>query len=98
MGYTALGLAVKNGHLEVAKELIVRGSNPQVQNNAGQSILFIACWNNNEECVRLLLDNKVDVNACDQRGWTPLIISVYHNYIDIAEILLKAGADKQQKD
>lgn len=45
-----------------------------------------------------MLDNKVDVNACDQRGWTPLIISVYHNYTDIVQILLKAGADKKQKD
>ena len=41
----------------------------------------------------MLLENNVDVNASDQRGWTPLIISVYHNYTTIVEILLEAGAD-----
>jgi len=67
-------------------------------NNAKQSIIFIACWNNSEPCVKMLLENNVDVNASDQRGWTPLIISVYHNYTTIVEILLEAGADWNHRD
>jgi ankyrin repeat protein len=45
--------------------LIAKGANPSLSNNAGQSILFIACWNDNESCVRMLLENSVDVNAAD---------------------------------
>ena len=48
--------------------------------------------------MKLLLSQGAMINIPDNRGWTPLIISVYHNYLNIVEILLENGADPNQKD
>lgn len=102
-GYSGLALSVRNGHKEIAYELIKEGADVnsvnEVNNNqAGQSVLFLACWHNREECVMLLIAFGANVNIPDNRGWTPLIISVYHNYINIVSILLENGADIDHKD
>ncbi|CAG9328830.1 unnamed protein product [Blepharisma stoltei] len=97
-GYTALALAVRSGHLEIANELISHGADINSTNQAGQSVLFIACWHNQADCVKLLLNKGAIIDSSDQRGWTPLIISVYHNYANIVQILLDAGCDIDHKD
>lgn len=48
--------------------------------------------------VRLLLDAGCDTNVADQRGWTPLIIAVYHDYIQIVELLLRYGCNTDLRD
>ena len=102
-GYSGLALAVRNGHGEIAYELIREGGdinsiNEVIDIQAGQSILFLACWHNREDCVRMLLSSGALINMPDNRGWTPLIIAVYHNYYSIVEILLENGADVSHKD
>lgn len=52
-------------------------------------MLFIACWHNQEECAKLLLDAGADIDLPDQRGWTPLTIAVYHNYLHIVALLIQ---------
>ena len=42
--------------------------------------------------VKYLVENGADVNAQDNRGWTPLRYAYYYNYKEIAEILLKYNA------
>jgi len=39
----------------------------------------------------LLLANKAEINAKDNRGRTPLGFAVLHNNNDIAELLLQHG-------
>lgn len=45
-----------------------------------------------EESVRLHLDRGDDVNARDEQGMTPLMLSAYRNNVNICQLLLNAGA------
>lgn len=65
---------------------------------AGQSVLFLACWNNDLQLVKLLLEAGCDTNIADQRGWTPLIIAVYHDYVQEVELLLRYGCNAELRD
>jgi uncharacterized protein len=58
----------------------------------------LACWNNKEDVVKSLLSHKPDINASDQRGWTPLIIAVYQNHEKIVSLLLDYGCNIEKKD
>jgi ankyrin repeat protein len=58
----------------------------------------VACWNNKRETVSKLIELKANVNQADHRGWTPLIISVYQNNEEVADLLLEAGCDIEKKD
>ena len=45
------------------------------------------------ETVAKLIDEKVDLNARDGRGRTPLMVAVYRNDLGAARALIEAGAD-----
>ena len=47
----------------------------------------------NVEVVRVLLKNGAQVNAVEQRGWTPLHFAARSAPIEVIEMLLAAGAD-----
>jgi ankyrin repeat protein len=61
-------------------------------------VLFLACWYNHDEIVLDLIRSGSEVDAYDQRGWTPLMISVYHNHAKVVKILLDNGANPRHKD
>ncbi len=48
--------------------------------------------------VARLLERGASVRATDERGRTPLVAAAYGNHIDVAEVLLAAGADPNEKD
>jgi len=48
--------------------------------------------------VARLLARGASVRATDERGRTPLVAAAYGNHIDVAEVLLAAGADPNEKD
>ena len=48
--------------------------------------------------VARLLERGASVRATDERGRTPLVAAAYGNNIDVAEVLLAAGADPNEKD
>ena len=51
------------------------------------------------ELIKVILDNGlVDVNIKDYEGWSPLHNVVYRNNIDLAELLIFAGADVNAVD
>jgi uncharacterized protein len=66
IGYTSLALSVKNGHSNVCKLLIKHGANVNSVNNADQTVIFIACWANQTELVKLLIENNADLNRVDK--------------------------------
>lgn len=55
--------------------------------------LFAACAKNDIKKVKTLLKNGLKVNAKDQSGNTPLMISAAQGNLEIAKILVKKGAD-----
>ncbi|XP_014205885.1 BRCA1-associated RING domain protein 1 [Copidosoma floridanum] len=62
------------------------------KNNQGETPLHIACRNNHEEKVKLLLEKGANPNTKDNAGWTPLQEAASYNFYNVCETLLKAGA------
>lgn len=52
----------------------------------------------NASAVILFLSAGVDVDTCDERLWTPLMISSFHGNRHMAEQLIRSGADVHHKD
>ena len=48
--------------------------------------------------VLLFLDSGVDINARDEHGWTPLMISTFNGREEVAMLLIQHGADVNAKD
>jgi ankyrin repeat protein len=69
-------MASQNGHFEVVKLLLNRGTDVDVQRTTeGAPPLFIAVQNSRTELVKLLLKKGAHVNTkvtVNQVGWTPL--------------------------
>lgn len=51
-----------------------------------------------EKVVSLFVDSGVDVDARDERGWTPLMMSSFNGKEEIALLLIRSGANVQAKD
>jgi hypothetical protein len=57
------------------------------------TLLHVACQNNNRRLTKLLLKNHVDINAQNARGNTALHYCYQYRFSDLAEYLLGHGAD-----
>ena len=55
--------------------------------------LFLACKNGSSELINRLLQIPKIINAQDENGWTPLIVAIYNNQVEIVKTLLINGAD-----
>jgi ankyrin repeat protein len=60
----------------------------------GQALLHRVVASGDEPVMlRALLELTADVNAPDQRGWTPLHLAAAYGYASSVRLLLEAGAD-----
>ena len=96
-GHTLLILAMYHKHLEMSKFLIEQGVSIRARDNTGWSALMHAITLDDVEHVRLLVDNKAQINEVYPDGLTALMRAVMINP-EITEVLLKAGADKDARD
>ena len=71
-GINALFLAVQNGHILIAEELIMAGSNVDIPSTEGVTALYCAAQHGDLETVQLLLFNGANANYEDERGLVPL--------------------------
>jgi ankyrin repeat protein len=60
--------------------------------------LLEGCKEGDFNKVRLALNFGADVNAKDNRGWTPLHFASYWNHIEIAKLLIEVGVDVRATD
>ncbi|XP_060670138.1 ankyrin repeat-containing protein BDA1 [Ziziphus jujuba] len=98
---TALHIAVKNHNLR-ALELLLKGLQRsfnihdirniiELKDGEGNNVLHIATAANQPRVIKLLLENKIDVNARNSKGLTALDISDPHNR-EVRESLLHSRA------
>lgn len=92
-------LAIKLGHVDVAKRLLSQESdiNGKI---AGvyplkAAVLAVA---NNAELVRLVVDKGADVNMKDDDGMHILIPAIVQQNMDVIKLLIDKGADVNAKD
>lgn len=89
-----LTLAACGGHTELAMLLIERGANIEEINDEGYTPLMEAAREGHEEMVALLLSQGANINAqTDETQETALTLACCGGFLEVADFLLKAGAD-----
>ncbi|KAK9694629.1 Ankyrin repeats (3 copies) [Popillia japonica] len=93
-GYTALHYAARNGHSDICKCLLARGSDVNAVTKAGLATsLHRACSAGYYNIVKILLEHKADVNLQDSDGKTALHRAASAQNKPICEQLLAVSSD-----
>ena len=105
-GFSALHFAAFTGSLESLSYLLnlmddeVHGDSKhrkidiEIRTIDGKTPLHIAAMRGHLPVVEKLVFAGADVNACDHQGSSPLIEAIICNHRNVAEYLIKEGADK----
>jgi ankyrin repeat protein len=92
-GDTALALAAANGRAGVVQALLAAGADTGVANAAGRTALIAASGRAGcGDSVSALLEARADVEARDSRGRTALLHACEVGDVEVARLLLRAGA------
>lgn len=90
-GRMAIDYATSAGLRDLVKAL-TQAEEPHTD-TYGNTTLHHACWNEQSEVVRVLLEkDPASVNSLNDEGESPLILAVRRSNLMIAELLLAAGA------
>ena len=90
----ALHFSARMGDLAKVKELHGKGSNLEMRDEKGQTVLFHAVKGKQHTVVRWLIkDGKANVHAVDKSGFTALHAAVEGLDLRSAELLYKNGAN-----
>nr|CAG4709126.1 unnamed protein product [Naegleria fowleri] len=87
--------------VEAAKLLLKHGANVNAQDqNNGWTALHLACKKNSVEMVKLLVENKAELNITtrDELKQTPLHLAAHLSSLEIVKCLLDNGANKSLTD
>ena len=99
-GFTPLLYAVQFGGQDNIETLLAQGANTNVRDHRGNGVLHIASARGRAAILKYLLekDDTLDVNATNNAGDTPLIISGHCGHQDCLSVLLDLGADPTFKN
>eukprot|EP00056_Hartaetosiga_gracilis_P021146 m.22926 g.22926 ORF g.22926 m.22926 type:complete len:317 (-) comp8913_c0_seq1:521-1471(-) len=70
-GFTALHLAAQEGHISIAKRLLMESADPNLQNDMGDTPLHITVRNANLNMCKLLLQAGANLSIEDEEGKKP---------------------------
>ncbi|CAB0038486.1 unnamed protein product [Trichogramma brassicae] len=93
-GDSPLHLALRRRNKEVARLLLARGADPNVANKRGRTPLHRVC--NDLELAEMLFEHarrRVEIDARDDLGNTALRLALVRDNREVAELLLRRGAD-----
>jgi ankyrin repeat protein len=86
--------AALNGNVSFARLLLDAGVDIDKKYGAKQTSALMTCaWSGHPELARLLIERGADVNACDERGLTPLMGAARRGLEDTVKRLIAHGAD-----
>lgn len=91
-GYTALGLAARNGSASVVRLLLQAGADPSRRNDDGDTPLHSAVRMGYVETVAALARARPNFTLFDSEGLAPLALAATTAQYAVAEILIRAGA------
>lgn len=94
LGISPLMLASMNGHTKVVKLLLQHGSdiNAHIETNRN-SALTLAAFQGRPEVVRLLADNRANLEWRSKNGLTPLMEAANGGFVEVGKILIEKQAD-----
>ncbi|KAI8963248.1 ankyrin repeat-containing domain protein [Daldinia sp. FL1419] len=103
-GRTPIMHAVISGHEGVAQLLLARGARIALVDRDARSVLHWAALCRREGMLRMFLgrqgdytEDRLDVDAYDDSGWTPLHMAIRQDSEVIVRMLLQAGARLDSK-
>jgi ankyrin repeat protein len=93
----ALSEAVTFGYADVVKSLLEAGADASIRERTGINLLHWATITNRASVIPVLVAAKVDINAMDDFGFTPLIYAATLNEgnTETIDALLRGGADRR---
>jgi ankyrin repeat protein len=91
-GWTPLMLAVLRGDIALAGQLIADGSDLNMENESGETALWIAIEEEHYGLVEILCKHA-DVNYKNKEGGTALARAMYQENNDIIELLIRCGGE-----
>ena len=95
---TPLHVALRRGHLEVARVLLEHGADTEARNSGDLTPLLWASKKGYAEVARDLLEHGADTEARDSDNHTPLLWASKKGYAEVARDLLEHGADTEARD
>lgn len=99
-GDTILMSAIDNGDAELVDFLLQHNADPNVEVDDGFTCLMSAiesAANATSKIVELLLAAGADIHGVGINGWTPLHLAASRNALNIARLLIDAGADVNRR-
>ena len=98
-----LALATKANFVVIVSLLVEAGVDLNYQDDQGETALHVAARFNHTECANALLSGsksqKADIELAENNfGWTPLFVSCVDGHLEMAELLISAGADLERLD
>lgn len=86
--------ALFGGHTETVRALLDAGADVHQKDTNGRTAVFAsASGHGSAEMARMLIDKGAEVDLADRNGITPLALAVQNDLAEVAEALIKTGAD-----
>ncbi|KAF3017163.1 Glycerophosphocholine phosphodiesterase [Neopestalotiopsis sp. 37M] len=101
MAGALLHTSIQTKSADVVACLLTTGKGMNLQDSQGRTPLYVAADAGDIEMIRALLNVPDGVHIdCSEYiyGWSPLIVASVRGHLDIAELLLQAGADRNVRD
>ena len=89
---TPLRLALRQGNLRMAEDLVASGARVDGRGNAGRTALYDEVRDRHLDAIRLLIQAGADVNIRDNKGVSPLDYAISSSTEDTIALLLAHGA------
>lgn len=92
--------AAARGHVDVVRELVARGTNPNTGDGKGWTALHHAAEFGHLEVIKVLqevMGLDLDVDPDDNYGWTPLFNAATNNHVATVQHLIASGADVNER-
>ncbi|CAN0414046.1 unnamed protein product, partial [Ectocarpus fasciculatus] len=93
-----LHLAIKGGHVGIAKDLLLSGANPVQAGSFGDFPIHLAAQHGLDEVVLALVQKGVGLDCLNDDGETPLYVALWWDHVATMKVLLAEGADPNTHD
>ena len=97
-GQTALMIAARQDNLGRAEELLAKGADSGLKDNAGNTALMIALDRGNRRVAELLLPRVIYINEINRKEETALMLAAENGLEGLVDAILEKGAQVNVKD